>query len=682
VSGLVSLYDLLPEYVRRQDVERAVAPDGSGPLRLLLDAAQMQGDLVYADILRLYDNFFVETCDPWVLPYIADIIGLDLIDDLPADNRRDLARTIAYRRRKGTVSQLETMARDVTSYDCKVVEFFTRMQWTQSMIHLRPDALATVDVRDAATLARIDTAFDRAQHVADVRPAAQTQGLYAIKKIGFYLWRLEAIPLRGVEMAPAPPPAPAGAYHFDVLGQPLPLFAAPPPLERPTDAPWPRVDEFGVRGPISPWLIAESPADFWQTAVVPPGSVARSRGFDVFDAAGNRIVLTPLPADLCDWRRAPAPPVPKGSVAVDVRLGRLLFAPGEAPKGVLICDTFFGLAGEIGGGAYAQDRSLALLPAEVPDVQTVTQTGGAPISAALTALAGSVARVRVVQIADSRTYGNETLPLPAKFETLVIQAAPAQRPTIVLSGTGAKPVFGGNPVQGSLLILRGLQVTGLGETLSFPDGIAEIRLEHCTVDPGGGPSADGVTARAAGVLLALEPRAVDATLSIDHSIIGELKLPVEMRCISIRDSIVDGRPFGAALTNGPKVVVERSTVFGGVSCLVLDASETIFDDVVTVVQRQDGCVRFCSFTPASATPRRYECAPDADRPEFTSTLFREPGYAQLALSSPATIRQGGDDRGEIGVWSSLQEQQRIAHLRLRLAEYLPAGLIPVFVFAT
>jgi hypothetical protein len=682
VSGLVSLYDLLPEYTRREDADRAVVPGGSGPLRLLLDAAQSQGDLVYADIERLYDNFFVETCDPWVLSYIADLIGLDLIDDAAADNRRDVARTIAYRRRKGTPSQLETMARDVTSYDCKLVEFFTRMQWVQNLIHLRPEALATVDMRDGPALARIGTAFDRTQHVADVRPAAQTQGLHAIKKIGFFLWRLEAIPLRGVELTPAPSPAPAGAYHFDVLGQPLPLFAAPPPLERPVDAAWPRVGEFGVRGPIPPWLIAESPLDFWQTAVVPSTSTARSRGFDVMRTSGQRIVRTPLPCDLCDWRSAPAPPVPPGSVAVDVRLGRLLFAPGEAPHRIILSDMFFGLAGEIGGGAYAQDRSLPLLPNDVPDVHVVAQTGGTPISTALVALAGSTAGVRVVQIADSRTYSGETLPLPASFETLVIQAAPGQRPTIVLSQTAATPVFGGAPVSGTLLILRGLQITGLGETLSFPDGIAEIRLEHCTIDPGGGPSSDGVNARGPGVLLVLEPTAADATLAIDRSIVGALRLPAEMRCVSVRDSIVDGRPAGGALANGPPLAVERSTIFGSITCSVLDASESIFDDVVVALRRQDGCVRFCSFAPGSLTPRRYECPSDADRPEFTSTLFREPGYAQLALSCPVTIRGGGEDKGEIGVWAFLHEQRRIAHLRRRLAEYLPAGLIPVFVFAT
>src|SRR5262245_39869096 len=41
------------------------------PLRALLDIAQSQADMVYEDIGHLWDNYFVETCDDWVLPYIA-----------------------------------------------------------------------------------------------------------------------------------------------------------------------------------------------------------------------------------------------------------------------------------------------------------------------------------------------------------------------------------------------------------------------------------------------------------------------------------------------------------------------------------------------------------------------------------------------------------------------------------
>jgi hypothetical protein len=67
---------------------------------------------------------------------------------------------------------------------------------------------------------------------------------------------------------------------------------------------------------------------------------------------------------------------------------------------------------------------------------------------------------------------------------------------------------------------------------------------------------------------------------------------------------------------------------------------------------------------------------------FTSTLFGHPAYAQLALNCPPAIAAGSEDGGEMGVWNSLGGPRRLSHLRLRLTDYLPAGLVPVFVFAT
>ncbi|MFO0869857.1 MAG: hypothetical protein U0935_13065 [Pirellulales bacterium] len=42
-----------------------------------------------------------------------------------AANQREWARTIAYRRRKGTPVQLETLAADLLGCSCQVVEFFS-----------------------------------------------------------------------------------------------------------------------------------------------------------------------------------------------------------------------------------------------------------------------------------------------------------------------------------------------------------------------------------------------------------------------------------------------------------------------------------------------------------------------------------------------------------------------------
>ncbi|HQR28659.1 MAG TPA: hypothetical protein PLP61_16565, partial [Nocardioides sp.] len=63
------LYDLLPSLHRMRDEARG------GPLRELLRVVSEQVDVLEQDIERLYDNWFVETCADWVVPYLGDLVG-------------------------------------------------------------------------------------------------------------------------------------------------------------------------------------------------------------------------------------------------------------------------------------------------------------------------------------------------------------------------------------------------------------------------------------------------------------------------------------------------------------------------------------------------------------------------------------------------------------------------------
>src|SRR3954468_646335 len=64
------LFDLLPAIHRVRDAEQG------GQLRALLAVVSREVQLVEQDITRLYDNWFIETCDEWVVPYIADLLGI------------------------------------------------------------------------------------------------------------------------------------------------------------------------------------------------------------------------------------------------------------------------------------------------------------------------------------------------------------------------------------------------------------------------------------------------------------------------------------------------------------------------------------------------------------------------------------------------------------------------------
>ena len=62
------LYELLPVYYRQKDVEHGF------PLRDLLRAIAEQVQLVEDDIEQLYENWFVETAENWILPYLGDLV--------------------------------------------------------------------------------------------------------------------------------------------------------------------------------------------------------------------------------------------------------------------------------------------------------------------------------------------------------------------------------------------------------------------------------------------------------------------------------------------------------------------------------------------------------------------------------------------------------------------------------
>jgi hypothetical protein len=99
----------------------------------------------------------------------------------------------------------------------------------------------------------------------------------------------------------------------------------------------------------------------------------------------------------------------------------------------------------------------------------------------------------------------------------------------------------------------------------------------------------------------------------------------------------------------------------------------------------------------SRVPRRFHCQPEIPdgiteeeaaviaarlAPRFTTLRYGQPAYCQLNWRGPADITRGADDESEMGVYSHLKLPQREASLRVRLDEYLPAGLEAGILFAS
>ena len=69
------LYELLPAVYRMQDAEQGE------PLRALLQVISEQVNLREDDMQQLYENWFIETCEDWVVPYLGDLIGYEPVHE-------------------------------------------------------------------------------------------------------------------------------------------------------------------------------------------------------------------------------------------------------------------------------------------------------------------------------------------------------------------------------------------------------------------------------------------------------------------------------------------------------------------------------------------------------------------------------------------------------------------------
>ena len=220
------VYNLLPALYRERDEA------SGGALRQYLEVLTDELAVVADGIDQLYDDLFVETAAPWVLPYLADLIGLRGLPGAATSGltpRAEVANTIAYRRRKGTAAVLEQVARDTTGWPARAVEYFELVATCQHVNHVRPRNHVTVSVRGASRLEWLGTAFERGNapgqadlvHLPEMRRIATRHGRYDLPNVGIVLWRLQpypvtdapARPLAGRPAAPLPagPPRRAGA---------------------------------------------------------------------------------------------------------------------------------------------------------------------------------------------------------------------------------------------------------------------------------------------------------------------------------------------------------------------------------------------------------------------------------------------------------------------------------------
>jgi hypothetical protein len=725
------LYELLPGVYRQRDVDQGY------PLRALLQVIAEQVDVVENDIRQLYENWFIETCQDWVVPYIGDLVGYQIVHEAgePGDvatprgllrnkiliPRRDVAHTIGDRRRKGTLAVLESLARDAAGWPARALEFFHRLGVAQPINHVRLDRGRTVDIRRGDALERLGSAFDQLAHTVDVRRVVSphAQGRYNIPSVGVFVWRLRAYPVTRTPAYCFEEQAP-NCYLFSVLGNDTALFTRPAATAQypPTELDLPIA--IRRRTLAQSLLTAEHRGDYY----------GDGRSLQIFvgtvQPGGPRPEAVPveqiIAADLTDWTYH-APP---GKVAVDPGRGRIVFPPGQPRKqGVkqsVWVSYAYGFSADIGGGEYA--RSLAQ-PADARLYRVGERGPFARINDALDQWRVDRPSSAVIELTDSNVYVEQINIVLGAGQTLQLRAAAAARPVVrLLDWQTSLPdnlSVRGEAGAAAWFTLDGVMVTGRG--VQVEGGLSGVTIRHSTLVPGWGLHCDCEPKRPSEPSLQVLDGPVCVT--IEHSIVGAIQVARDAAAadpllLRIGDSIVDATHLDGLALGAPEGVaayatstIARCTVLGQVQTHALALGEnSLFLGTIRVARRQQGCVRFSYVPPGSRTPRRYECQPDlvgqavADRfasheiasvaerdawlaterarvvPEFGSTRYGTPTYVQLAHTCAPEITGGADDGSEMGAFHDLYQPQRAANLRARLDDYIPAGLDAGIIYAS
>ncbi|RMH81602.1 MAG: hypothetical protein D6681_18005 [Calditrichaeota bacterium] len=676
------LYHLLPAIYRIRDAEQGE------PLRALL--AILEGELVALeqDIAGLYDDWFIETCAEWVVPYLADLLGVRNLHNLNPEVftlRPYVANTLAYRRRKGTAAMLEQLARDVTGWPARAVEYFQLLGTTQHLNHLRMLPGRTPDLREMDALERLGGAFENTPHTAGVRRIATGWGRYNIPNVGLFVWRIQEYTLRETIARPVEAPS-DGRYFIHPVGIDAPLFNTPQTEREITHiageanvpAPLRRLPLYaeleayrqaiaeGQEGEFVPVYFGDNPVFRIfvneDEAPIPPAEVLIA---DLSDPLHPVPDGWPRPPTTRSYRRSDGVTVDLPiRVAVDPVLGRIAFPAGTVPDQVRVTAAR-GFSGDVGGGPYdrrdsvgrwldAKDRPVTWQMGVTKDPRTLAS---APDPAQLvTTLSEAVEAWNihvqshpdafgVIAVMDNRTYeenltGSHAIEMPAGSKLAIVAADWPEVEVPGIPGQTRRVVGDITPVERRPHLLGNVSARGIAAPSDFPQGelildglliegrvsvltgnLERLRIHHCTLIPGEG----GLEAHSS---ISRQRQNSRLRITLYRSICGKIELGKQIPGLEVEESLIDREGGVSILAGGTAGKIEGSTLLGSCRLGTLEAGNAIFAGEVAVERIQTGCVRYSYVRETSRTPRRFRCQPDL-------ALQRRAG--ELGIDSAASL---------------------------------------------
>jgi hypothetical protein len=549
----VPLYARLPEIYRQRDGEQ----QPPGQLQAYLALVEAVFGAVHDNIGGLYRDIFIETCSPWVIPYIGDLLGVSVLAGETWTLRADVADTIELRRMKGTIHAIELLAYDLTQWAAHCVELREILTWFQHLNHQRPDIQSTnpglsgvarggtVPIKDPALLSLLETPFDPFARYPDLKKIELGTLRPNLPSLAIFLWRLFAyqapvsMPVaRGqVALVPATSVGADFSARFDMepSGKPVVLFntsrigpdAVPPVLSTvdqvPGPIPIPRITQASPLGVPAEYvavnLYDSTAANLDSVQVTDVGLQ-----FHLPQATFPTDTWTIRGANLCAWEKPLAPELGNREIVIDPRIGRVVFgvktvAEATALEDSLLVTFTYGAVGSIGAqptdltlptewsaaGVLRKNVQLRKDPLGLQHALDNLNTANSPV---LVAIEDSLTHELDLSAVAGTTTENGIVTLNLRHP-LAIVAVNGNRPLIRLKTPLAfRPLevtASGGESQGDIdalvanlnVRLQGLYLTpdSAGVTpLLARAAVARLEINGCTLDPGSAMRLNGTAA--------------------------------------------------------------------------------------------------------------------------------------------------------------------------------------------
>ncbi len=725
-------WEMIPAIYRHEDG----LADNPDVLRSIVEVMGEQAANVRRSHDRVWEDQFIELCNDWAVPYIGDLVGTRLVSALNTRARKvDVAKTIYYRRRKGTPAVLEELISDITSWEGQVVEGFRRLGRTHHGLDplsvyetarftgTPPGGIADLRFAHAAEIS--GGAFDEFYHTPDLRKPRGRDGHYGIQRLMFYLYRIRAFQINRVTPCKIAGTDGKG-FTFDPSGRDIPLYM---PRSRPHNAQhnsnsvdwgeWRSSYEWELSAPMRCRLLGHAEyqiedqdiielvedgvlnqteadelvqlADIrYKTEQRLYDAITKLASHAVFlDANNYAAILNLALIEQCGKQKLypdavsiedDGTPVNKGHITagnlstwdtavtekrvqIDPENGRLLFIGDEPGRPLVNC--YYGYSAEIGAGTYKRNQINTL------DID-INVSGGSQLDASV------LDNDKITRINDSLSYRPVSDKLAVRNMALV--AASQQRPYLFLETNW---VLNTGEFEDSTLLLDGLWIgTEPSDRVILRGDYQTVILRNLTLDPGGRKDVQANSVLPA-VKLVIE--ASVELLLIESCITGPVRIEGDgyVEKIVVKDSviqnIIDTAP--ALLLPDAELHLERVTVIGNISAQNLWATDSLIYGTGDIFDTQSGCFRFSAAQKISRLPRQYRSVWIENMPAlFTSTRFGDPGYLQLTENTPDTIMRGAENGSEMGAYNQLINPIKFDGLRAKVEEFMPFGLLPVYIF--